>query len=66
MHDPKQSTNSPRDQFSTKELDTTFQRILELTEQICRRFEAKWPPPSPSTRKVKKTAAKWAAPLPRR
>jgi hypothetical protein len=66
MLDAKQSADSPRDRFSTKEPDTTFQRILQLTEQVCRRFETKWPLPTQNELSANRSPSKWPIPLRRR
>ena len=66
MLDAKQLANFPPDRLSPKETDTTFQRILQLTEQVCRRFETKWHPASKNQRSAKKSPPEWPASVQRR
>ena len=66
MLDAKRFANCPPDRLSTKESDTTFQRILQLTEQVCRRFETKWHPASQNARPAKKSPSERSAALQRR
>jgi hypothetical protein len=46
MPDVTQPENSPSDRSSPAQQEFTFQRILELTEQVCLRFENKHLPVS--------------------
>ena len=61
MFEAKQFGSFPPDRLSTKEADTTFQRILQLTEQVCRRFETKWHQASQNARPAKKSPPEWPA-----
>ena len=63
MLDAKHPAKFPPGQSSPKDADTTFQRILQLTEQICRRFETRWHAARQDEPPVRKSQSKWPTPL---